>query len=405
MIRNCLMISYDCFRADFSYSGKLSSVERLRKEGAAFARAISSAPLTPISHATVFTGLQPSGHGVRHLLKEKIRRDIPILAEILRDHGYLTAGFVACPGLNRWYGFDRGFTIYKDNMPLLPDGSDPMGCVDVEKRGLACRNAAEILAESIRFLRTQAHTPFFLFTHFFDAHWPYRTPDDFDPGLVNHPYEKAALYVDRHVSILLEMLDDMGIFDETLVVAFGDHGEDLNGFYPNDHGGVENGHPEEHGHGCLLYNSTQWVPLIFRFPHEVPAGLSVQSQVRLVDVMPTVLDLLQIKIPAGLDGETLKPLFTNNGLDRPAYFETFYLEEHPERMALGIGARGRQGIQLRANGNEWKAIWAVGVGSDSSEAVELYDLVRDPNEINNIFSASGCILGIEQTTSKEDSDG
>src|SRR4051794_6810365 len=106
---NVLFISLDTVRADVAYPGKMPNIERLRRHGTAFSQAVSSCPLTPVSHATVFTGLQPPGHGIRHLLRERMRTDVPTLAERLKDAGYATGAVVSCPGLNRWYGIDRGF--------------------------------------------------------------------------------------------------------------------------------------------------------------------------------------------------------------------------------------------------------------------------------------------------------
>jgi len=84
---NVVLISLDTLRADVAYSGKFGSIERLRKTGTAFLNTVSSVPLTPPSHATIFTGLQPPEHGIRHLLREKLDPGVRTLAELLKDAG------------------------------------------------------------------------------------------------------------------------------------------------------------------------------------------------------------------------------------------------------------------------------------------------------------------------------
>src|SRR3990167_11560060 len=107
MKKNLIFVSLDTVRADVAYSGKFEAIENLRSAGVTFLNTISSSPLTPVSHATVFTGLQPFNHGVRHLFKEQINKNVPVLAEILKSEGYKTGAIVSCPGMNRWYGFSR----------------------------------------------------------------------------------------------------------------------------------------------------------------------------------------------------------------------------------------------------------------------------------------------------------
>ncbi len=123
---NILFVSLNAVRADVAYSGNFSAKEKLRRMGATFRQAVSSCPLTPISHATVFTGQQPPNHGIRHLLREQRRAHVPTRAERLRTVGYRTGAVVSCAGPNTWYGINRGFDHYDDEIPLLPAGRDPL---------------------------------------------------------------------------------------------------------------------------------------------------------------------------------------------------------------------------------------------------------------------------------------
>src|SRR3972149_11585154 len=124
-MKNLILISLDTVRADVAYSGKFKTINKLRKEGVTFLNTISSSPFTPASHATVFTGFQPYNHGIRHLFKEKLSPKIKTLAQVLREKGYETGAIVSCPGLNKWYGFSRGFDHYDDEIPKLADGNNP----------------------------------------------------------------------------------------------------------------------------------------------------------------------------------------------------------------------------------------------------------------------------------------
>jgi arylsulfatase A-like enzyme len=371
---NILFVSLDTVRADVAYSGKMPGIEELRRRGVTFRQAVSSCPLTPVSHATVFTGLQPPNHGIRHLFREQLRTDVPTLAAVLRSAGYATGAVVSCPGLHRWYGIDRGFDFYDDEIPPLPDGRDPLSVGDVKLRGLALKRAPLVVDRSIGWLAGQRQ-PFFLFSHFFDAHWPYEPPEDVCPTAAN-PYEGEVAYSDHYLALLLRRVAELGYdLESMIIVCFFDHGEDLGGWYPNDHAG-ERGHPYEEGHGCLLFDATQHVPLIINGP-ALPAGLEVSSQVRLVDLMPTVLDLLGLPAVAS-DGAPLTEFLTGAGAgaSRPAYCETFFPEEKRETSGYSqLSALGA--VRLDDPNGRQKIIWEQG-----GTTVEVFDLVADPDEMS-----------------------
>jgi len=221
-------ISLDTLRADVAYSGKLKFLESCMNEGTAFINAVSQSPLTPVSHASVLTGLLPTHHGIRHLFKEKMNASINTLASTLQREGYSTGAVVSCPGLNKWYGFDRGFSSYDDEIPLLADGTNPLETVDVRLRGTALKRAPVVVDRSLHWLRNSAKTPYFLFMHFFDTHWPYEPPENFAPPGTNC-YESEAFYVEHYLSRFFETAKQEGFLENTLIVIFSDHGEDLGG--------------------------------------------------------------------------------------------------------------------------------------------------------------------------------
>ena len=373
-MKNLILVSLDTVRADVAYSNKFETINRIRKEGVTFLNAISSSPLTPISHATVFTGLEPYNHGIRHLFKEKLSPRVKTLAQVLNGKGYATGAIVSCPGMNRWYGFSKGFDHYDDEIPKLADGSDPLLTVDVKKRGTALKRANFVIDRAYDWLKSKRKEPYFLFVHFFDAHWPYRAPEKFGG---DNAYEEEVAFADHYLGIFLDLLEKDGLLENTTIVVFSDHGEDLNGLYPNDKGGERLGHPEELGHGCLLYDQTQKVVLMVK-DKSLPRGKAIEQQVRLVDLCPTMLALLGIKISYKMDGISLIPIVISNiDFGLLAYSETFYPEEQ-------TGATGKFGdIKNKISSriaNKYKIVFNL-----NSSQIEMYDLKNDENELNNLY--------------------
>jgi arylsulfatase A-like enzyme len=366
--RNLLLISLDTLRADVAYRGPLPSFQSLFARGTVFDHTVSSAPITPISHASVFTGLQPYEHGIRHLLRERLSTAAPTLAQLLSAAGYRTGAIASCPGLNRWYGLNVGFDHYDDEIPRLADGRDPLTTADVKMRGTALKRAPLVVERGLSWLEKNRHDPFFLFLHFFDTHWPYEPPEWYAPEGAN-PYEGEAAYLDHYLGKLFARLESWGLLDGgTLVVLFSDHGEDLAGWYPNDHAGAALGHPEEEGHGCLLFDATQMVPMMFLAPGLVPAGRRVDSQVRLVDILPTVTDLLGVTDTSPRSGRTLRGLFTGTEPHRTAYCEAYHREEQVAVPGLGPW----RGMRID---NRFKVIFDL-----VTQTFRVYDLTSDPGE-------------------------
>lgn len=378
MKKNLILVSLDTLRADVAYSGKFEAIEKLRKKGITFLNTVTSSPLTPISHSTVFTGLQPFNHGVRHLFKEQINNNVPTLAEMLKKEGYKTGAIVSCPGMNDWYGLSRGFDHYDDEIPLLADGTDPLKTVDVKKRGTALKRAELVSERATSWVnKSKGDQPFFLFLHFFDAHWPYEAPQKFAGDNI---YEEEVAYSSHYFGQFLENIEKQGLLDNTTIVCFSDHGEDLESMYPNDKGGEKNGHPEEFGHGCLLYNQTQKVVLIVSDPELKKEGTNINDQVRLVDVTPTILELLKVNVDGQFDGVSILPIIKGEKIQLPAYSETYYSEEQNQATNNKYPlATNKKSIILD---NKYKVIFNI-----ESDLVEVFDLEKDPNELKNLLTA------------------
>ncbi|MCK9186877.1 sulfatase [Candidatus Gracilibacteria bacterium] len=377
MKKNLILISLDTLRADVGYSGKFPTIESLRKKSVSFLNTVSSAPITPISHASVFTGLQPYNHGVRHLFKEKLNPKHKTLSELLKKQGYDTAAIVSCPGMNKWYGLSKGFDYYNDEISRLPDGTNPLKTVDVKKRGSALKRA-DIVVEKAKewFANRKSKKPFFLFLHFFDTHWPYEAPEIYGG---NNIYEQEVAFADYHLGKFFEYVKSVVNLDNTTIVCFSDHGEDLEGLYLNDKGGKKLGHPEESGHGCLLYDQTQKVILTFN-DKSLPKNKEIERQVRLVDLTPTVLDLLGVKTSSiKFDGVSLLSVIKGrNNITPVAYSETFYPEEQNQSTNNKYPkSKNKKSIRID---NKYKVIFHM-----ESDMIEVYDLEKDLNEQNNLF--------------------
>jgi arylsulfatase A-like enzyme len=370
-IRNVLLATYDCARADVIHRLMPPTFARLAERGVRFSQARSAAPLTPVSHATIFTGRYPYKHGLRHLFREKLPPIHDTLAGAFLRASFETGAIVSCPGLKTWYGHNRGFAHYDDWLPALEGGQDPLSVPDVKLRGLALKRADMVVDRAMAWI---AGLPegrrWFLFTHFFDAHWPYEPPERFgNPG---NDYEGELTFCDAHFGRLIDRLEETGALDETLVVVLGDHGEDLAGWYENDKAGPEGLHPEEEGHGCCLYEQTQHVPLLFSHPSL--AGGVLDAPVSLADVAPTISGLLGLTFNAA-DGADLSEC-VRTGVEPPSrtlYAETMYPRELVENTGQFTHVCNQQAIWTSA---ERKIIRRVGADPE----FVAFDLTRDPFE-------------------------
>ncbi|MGH7893938.1 MAG: sulfatase family protein [Candidatus Binatia bacterium] len=319
---NVLLISIDTLRADrvgadgYERPTSPSLDHRLAAEGVVFEDAWSQSPKTTPSHMTMLTSLYPSVHGIGLWTgtgaAPSLNPRVHTLAEVLKNAGYATAAFTAGAHMHRDRGFVQGFDVYKHG---------------------------DQLRRALEFLGAHRRRPFFLFVHSYEVHDPYTPPPELaarfaaDPvpaiaeaaariraGGVNgwpqahrifwQPVDAADprdvrylsdLYDagiramdDTTLTAILDRLDALGLADDTLVVFTSDHGEAF----------------QEHGTFLHedLHVETLRVPLVLRFPKRLPAGRRVDRPARLLDVVPTVLDLLMLPVPAQAEGASLAPL-------------------------------------------------------------------------------------------------
>jgi arylsulfatase A-like enzyme/Flp pilus assembly protein TadD len=352
---NLLLITLDTVRADrlgvYGYQRAATpALDRLAREGVRFSDATTQSPLTGPAHTAILTGGYPGRYGVRDNATTPVPEQAATLAEVLKAAGYRTGGFIGAFVLGREYGFAQGF----DEFDAQFDRFDASMKLQAQRRGGAVVDAA-----SAWISKQTGDQPFFAWVHLYDAHAPYAAPPPFDATYRTRPYDGEIAYVDACVARLVALLERQGRLDRTLVVAIADHGEGL-----GDHGEGE--------HGLFLYESVLRVPWIARLPGRAFAGTVVAEQVRSVDAMPTIADLLGVHLVERVDGASLVGVMKGEARREPpaAYAETFYPRLHYGWSELR---------SIRADG--WKYI-------DAPKA-ELYNMKTDAAESRNQLDARG----------------
>jgi arylsulfatase A-like enzyme len=385
-----LLIGIETLRADhvgcIGYSRDTTpALDTIAKEGVVFSNVMATSSWTMPTVMSVLTSLYPEAHGTTNY-DRKLPEDVITLAEVLRENDYKTVAFVSNPTLDGRHGFYQGFDLYDDFsvwLGFLGEGelvggpnADPSP--DVHQT----LTNEPLTRTALRWIEQNHKEPFFMFVFYFDPHYDYIPPPPFDTmfdpnyegsvegrGIVeelrrsNRPsqrdldhiialYDGEIRYTDTYVSKLLNAFGRFGILDRTLVVIFGDHGDE---FY--EHGRT--------GHAHTLYNELIHVPLILKWPSMIPKGKRIDALVSQVDIMPTILDYLRIQHKQPIQGTSLRDL----------------IEGHVSQVHDFVFSGGR-GHRCAVITNQSKLILNPGAG-----AREFYDLLNDPREQNNIHQA------------------
>lgn len=363
---NVVLISIDTLRADhlgcYGYGRATSpNLDALCREAAVFDQAISQAPSTLPSHASMFTSLLPGQHGASFARRLPLSDQVVTLTEVLKRHGYRTASFNDGGQIAFRWNLHQGFDVYEVNHTKS---------VTFER----------VVGEGLRWLDEAggAEAPFFLFLHTYEVHHPY-TPsardlervgaaaydgplggtvqirelvrinrgsvevDDQDRAFIEDAYDAEIRSMDRALGYLLDGLRERRLLDRTLLVFTSDHGEELG----------------EHGqmgwHSNTLFDEVLRVPLVLRFPQERWAGESIRRQVRLIDLAPSVVEALALGPPESWQGVSLLPLLRGDAMK-------------PLLAVSQIDQKGEPAI-LSLRTGRWKLYGG-----------KLYDLQADPAE-------------------------
>jgi arylsulfatase A-like enzyme len=356
-----VLVTFDTTRADHlgcygNDTVDTPTVDALAAEGVRFERALSAIPITLPSHSTILTGKYPPGHGVRDNGLFVLAEEQETLAEILKGHGYATGAAVGAFPLVARFGVDQGFDHFDDRLSSEGLGVLGAGALAAPRLFFEERRAARVNEAVFDWLEAVSADPFFLWVHYYDPHQPHEPPPPYDQLYANDRYDGEIAYADESLGVLLDRLRSLGVYDRTLVVFTSDHGEGL-----GEHG--------ELTHSYLVYDTTLHVPLIFRLPGGAGGGRVVAEPVRLVDLLPTILDLLELPVPDGLDGRSLETALEGGATSpRPHYAES-------------LSAR------FNHNWGELRALYDGGWKYIHGPRPELYDLGADPRELHDLAGA------------------
>ncbi|MBW2274620.1 MAG: sulfatase [Deltaproteobacteria bacterium] len=375
--RPIVLIVVDTLRADhlgsYGYPRPTSpAFDRWARGGALFERALATSSWTLPSFASIYTGLYPRQHGAGDRLDQEewgvtgLDPELPVLAEILSEAGYVTGALANNPFLHEKFGVARGFADYRWHL----------GTNEVIRR------ADKTVDLALEWVDARAGAPFFLLVHFFDPHMDYDPPvghrgrftgsyrgklpfpvtdaakiklgwiplDDADRAYVTGSYDEEVAFTDEQLGRLLQGLEERGLMGEALVILTSDHGEEL-----FERGSFEHGHSK--------YQELLHVPLVI-WGEDVKPG-RIDTPVSIVDLFPSVLEAAGLPVPEGGVGISLLPAATGRG--RP-----------PERPILADGTlHGRRKHALIRW--PWKA-----VAVPAQEETLLFNLEEDPGEQRNL---------------------
>jgi arylsulfatase A-like enzyme len=395
---NVVYISIDTLRADrmsmYGHDRPTSpNLERWAAvRGAVFENAVVQASWTLPSHVSMLTGVDAFSHGVNH--NNPAPAGLELVSESLRRANYrtlaVTGGGYVHPHYNLAQGFDR-FWYWT--------GTDPTTREPVDGAELELETVLDLAGE---WVRESTDEPFFLFLHTYDIHYrlrprqPFfskfseleapgslrwtrrppvpedgfrrdkylvlreegeeaRLPDDL-AELPRDIYDSRIAYLDSRLPEFFQLLDELGLTHNTIVVLTSDHGELL-----GEHGLYEH---------LSLYEENIMVPLVVAAPGVATPGSRVRDQVRSVDIVPTILDLLELPIPDAVDGTSLRPLLEGG-------------DDAGERPGWTYAAASNYGMSLRSE-NRSKLIFNNTAWSPVNGEFEHYRLDVDPDELDEL---------------------
>ena len=396
---NIILITIDALRQDFvgcfndhrKKQNLTPNLDKLAETSVIFTNAITHAPYTAASFPSLFTSKYPSVAssyvskriGFANYPLSILKAKNPTIAEILKRYGYTTGGFHSSPWLVRTFKYDRGFDTFEDAM-YLSNTNPILKRIPITRHDLihmlgrqSYLTADNIHRKVIPWLE-KAPKPFFLWVHYMDTHGPYQTKRGFAylnklraeilwykatrfPNKVSQSerktlissYKEEIAYLDKHLGIFFKVLENLNLYQNTLVIITSDHGE---AFYER----------KMFSHPRLLYDELIRVPLIIKFPDR--GNKVIPHSVGLMDILPTIVDTLNFRLDGDqFDGNSLIPLIEKGYSDNlPDYVIS---DATPEKDDKHVSLRTAK----------WKYIL-----DEEKVKHELYNLDRDPNEQINL---------------------
>jgi arylsulfatase A-like enzyme len=358
--RNVVLVTLDTTRRDrvgaYAEERDLTpNIDAVADRGVTFLDARTQIPITMPSHTCMMTGLELLEHGVRENGTFVLEDSALTVAEVLRERGYDTAAFVSSFVLDERFGIAQGFDVFDDDLGGGRRTSRRWQGHQVDHwerpADVTTRSAMDWLGE-----RTSSDGAFFLWVHYYDPHEPWDPPEPYR-SRYKLPYNGEIAFMDEQLGKLLDLLEDRGLEDDTLLILASDHGESV-----GEHG--------IRGHGWDIYEHAMRAVLIMRLPGVLPAGVRPARRVLLDAIAPTVMDVLGIE-GSEIPGQSLRPLWddgTPPPHPDPVYMETLLpvlRENRPE--VLGVLDGKYKLITKPRIDRSW-----------------LYDVESDPGELRDL---------------------
>lgn len=387
--QGAVVIILDTMRADhlscYGYERETSpALSRLAGQGVLFEKAVSFAPWTLPSLVNILSSRFPTS---RDVFDGKLRRSI---VSSLKEAGFTTGAVTEGGWVTRHHGFDLGFMEW-----IEEEAEEPAGAPRRQRNLVPVGHIENTFREARKWIDRHRSEKFFLLIHTYEPHTPYirkNFTEDLDPGKVGEVFEMGKLPLlqkgelvfdendlryleslydggilesDRHVGGFLDYLEEIGLRDKTVVVVTSDHGEEMGEHYP--------AFAADHGHS--LRDSMLQVPLILHNPCEEYPSSTIPHQVRLMDIMPTVAEILGTPVDFVTTGSSLVPMLRGT--------------ENAGRVAYGGATKAGPGrCYLRYLG--FKYIRTIAPQSTERPMIppppdiQLYDIAKDPGETINL---------------------
>ncbi|MGB5813477.1 MAG: sulfatase-like hydrolase/transferase [Polyangiales bacterium] len=387
---NVLFIVVDTLRADhlpaYGYAaGATPSLDHFAEDAIRFDQAFTNASWTRPSFASILTGRLPSSHGVMSK-SDALPDSLTTLPEALAPAGYATTGYVTNFNVAPYFNFQQGFDEYVFLEPEYVLGADDASAklllmqfvrqrierVRASKGdvlpGTAYQDAETVNRRVLGWVDGASAQPWFMFVGYMDPHDPYfvhpydgsgyaraahQHPDPAEAPSLRALYDGEINYWDAEFGKLLDGLRTRGLYDDLTIIVTSDHGEEF-----DDHGGF--------WHGTTLYDEQVHVPLFIKLPQSRRGGTVVRHWVQSIDLMPTVLGLVDVAVPEGVQGGDA---FTGT--------DVVYAEESHEGNVL-------ESVRELRGTDEYKLISANPGNPRGLEPVELYRVDLDPGEKDNL---------------------
>jgi len=425
---NILLITIDSLRADhiccLGYQrGNTPNIDGIAKEGCLFSETIANGPSTPYSFRSILCSVYPLMGMDR--FGYKLPKQAITVAEALKKYGYASAAFHTNPYICKIFGWDRGFDLFKDffDINIYSDVKSKIkGRIKRLLGGTRNYRLYEEIARIYRQLHSLIYKKYknlpssagaheinknalywlkrhksgsFLWLHYMETHYSYihipSLPNSYKLKIMNilskfnlpesvsgediqnviKAYDAAIMYVDYKIGELINELKEMDIYDNTYIIITADHGEEF-----KEHGGFI--------HLPKLYDELLHVPLIIKGP-KIPDGIIIRKQVSLLDIAPTIIDLLSLPKVKKFEGESLYPLMIGY---TEKYKRDFVISECFHRGGKPLDAYGMRGEPLIKYGKRRVSIRTAReklIYDEERGCFEFYDLEEDPNETRNIY--------------------